>query len=213
MTRRTPAPGRDQPRPATARSPGKGRVYKAIVLGVSTGGVEALKLLVQTLPPRLKAPLLVVQHMSPEAMDDLARLLDAQSELRVKEADEGERPEPGTIYLAPANYHLLVEPEGTLSLAADAPVNYARPSVDVLFESAAEAWGAGLIGVVLTGAGRDGAQGLKRIRDLGGLTIIQDPADADADAMPKSALALQQPDHLLPLAALPSLLTNLVGSA
>jgi two-component system chemotaxis response regulator CheB len=202
----------NQPHSATTRSLGQERVYQAIVLGVSTGGVEALKRIVQTLPPGLKAPLLVVQHMSPEALDGLALLLDAQSELRVKEADEGERPKPGTIYLAPANYHLLVEPEGTLSLTADAPVNYARPSVDVLFESAADAWGSGLIGVVLTGAGRDGAQGLKRIQDLGGLTIIQDPADADAETMPRSALALQNPDHLIPLAALPGLLIHLVGA-
>jgi chemotaxis response regulator CheB len=104
-----------------------------------------------------------------------------------------------TVYLAPPNYHLLVEGDGRLALSTDPPVNFARPSVDVLFESAAHAYGPELIGIILTGAGSDGSRGLKTITDKGGLAIIQDPVDADADSMPRSALATVGTGHVLPL--------------
>jgi two-component system chemotaxis response regulator CheB len=188
-----------------------GRKFKAVVIGVSTGGVAALKLLLRALSADFPIPILVATHISPDAGDGLAVLLDTLCTIRVKEADELEALIPGTVYLAPANYHLQIEREGFLSLSVDAPVNFARPSVDVLFETAAVAFGPALIGVIMTGAGFDGSRGLKRIKELGGLTIVQDPADAEADSMPRSALAAVTPDHLLPLKKLAPLLLKLAG--
>lgn len=163
--------------------------YRAVVLGVSMGGVDALKRVLPLLPADFPLPLLVVIHISPGSGDGLARLLDALCQLRVKEADEGDLPRAGTVYMAPANYHLLVEQDGRLGLSTDPPVSFARPSVDVLFESAAACHGKALVGVVLTGAGADGAAGIERIARLGGYTVVQDPADAQMDLMPRAALA------------------------
>lgn len=173
--------------------------YRAIVLGVSMGGVDALKRVLPLLPATFPLPLVVVIHISPGSGDGLARLLDTLCQLRVKEADEGDVPQAGTVYMAPANYHLLVEQDGSLGLSTDAPVSFARPSVDVLFESAAACHGKALVGVVLTGAGSDGAAGIERIARLGGYTVVQDPADAVMNLMPRAALdrlaKLAHPSH------------------
>jgi two-component system, chemotaxis family, protein-glutamate methylesterase/glutaminase len=185
------------------------RSFKAIVIGVSTGGVAALKQLLPALPADFPVPLLIVTHITPTADDGLAVLLDTFSSIRVKEADEEEPLAPATAYLAPANYHLLVERKGSLALSIDPPVNFARPSVDVLFESAAEVYGPALIGVVLTGAGSDGSKGLLMIKERGGVVIVQDPADAELDSMPKRALELLSPDYLVSLKELPALLLKL----
>lgn len=185
--------------------------FRAIVIGVSTGGVHALGALLGGLPAAFPIPILIVQHIGAETGDGLARLLDRQSALRVKEADEQDVLMPGTVYLAPANYHLLVEADGLLSLSADPPVSYARPSIDVLFESAAEAFGAQLIGIVLTGANSDGSRGLTRIKRKGGIAIVQDPDDAEAAQMPLAALAATPVDHRLPLTELPALLQKLAA--
>lgn len=185
--------------------------FRAIAIGVSTGGVHALGTLLGGLPAAFPIPILIVQHIGAETGDGLARLLDRQSALRVKEADEQDALVPGTVYLAPANYHLLVEADGILSLSADPPVSYARPSIDVLFESAAEAFGAQLIGIVLTGANSDGSRGLTRIKRKGGIAIVQDPDDAEAAQMPLAALAATAVDHRLPLTELPALLQKLAA--
>ena len=182
---------------------------QAIVIGVSMGGLEALKRLLQPLPANFPIPILIVQHMAPESGNGLATLLDACCTIRVKEADADEKPAPGRVYLAPANYHLLVEPDGRLGLSIDPPVNFARPSVDVLFETAAEAFGAHLLGVLLTGAGSDGSRGLKIIQERGGSTLVQDPTEAIADSMPRSALALMNPDAVLPIKELTAYLMSL----
>jgi two-component system chemotaxis response regulator CheB len=173
------------------------------------GGVEALRMLLGGLPGDFPLPLLIVHHISADSGSDLANMLNAHCAIHVKEVDEGEQPASGTAYLAPSNYHLLVERDGSLALSVDMPVNFARPSVDVLFESAADAFGPGLIGVILTGAGSDGSKGLKMIKDKGGLAIIQDPADAEADPMPRSALAAVKADHVLPLKDIAPLLCAL----
>jgi len=165
------------------------------------------------LPADFPLPLAIVQHISPEAGDGMARLLAEFCAIRVKEADEQERIVPGTAYLAPPNYHLQVERDGQFSLAADGYVSYARPSVDVLFESAATALGRAVIGVVLTGANGDGARGLKMIKAAGGVAIIQDPADAEARQMPEAALAATEPDYLLPLADIAVTLQRLAAAA
>jgi two-component system chemotaxis response regulator CheB len=178
------------------------------------GGVDALQRVLPALPPDFPLPLLVVIHLSPGAGDSLARLLDSGAALRVKEADEGELPQPGCAYLAPAGYHLLVERDGRLALSADAPVRFARPSVDVLFESAAACYGCALAGAVLTGAGADGADGLACIARLGGYTIVQDPADAAMALMPRAALARlapATPNAIATLANLPLLLQRLAA--
>ena len=186
---------------------------KAIVLGVSMGGLEALKRLLGVLPVDFPLPILVVQHLAPESGDSLASILDGLCPIRVKVADPGETPQPGTVYLAPANYHLLVEPDERLGLSVDPPVNYARPSVDVLFETAAEAFGSRLVGVLLTGAGCDGSRGLLAIQQRGGRTLVQDPMEALADSMPRSALNLLKPDAVLCLEALAAHLMSLVQNS
>jgi len=187
------------------------RGYKAIVMGVSTGGVAALKRILGGLAADFPIPVIIATHITPDSDNGLAVLLDTLCAIRVKEADDREKLAPGVVYLAPANYHLLVERGGFLALSVDPPVNFARPSVDALFESAAVAYGQRLIGVVLTGAGRDGGTGLLRIKNNGGLTIVQDPADAEMDSMPLSALQLQQADHVVPLQEVSGLLTRLVS--
>ena len=186
---------------------------RAIVVGVSMGGLEALKRLLGVLPVDFPIPMLVVQHLAPESGDSLASILDSLCPIRVKEADPGETLQPGTVYLAPANYHLLVEPDGRLGLSVDPPVNYARPSVDVLFETAAEAFGSHLVGVLLTGAGSDGSRGLVAIQQRGGRTLVQDPSDAVAESMPRSALHLLKPDAVLSLEALAAHLVSLVQNS
>lgn len=186
-------------------------IFRAVVIGVSSGGVQALSSLLGALPADFPLPIMIVQHIGAEAGNGLARLLDAHSPLRVKEADEQDLVMPGHVYLAPANYHLLVEPDGRLSLSADAPVSYARPSVDVLFEAAADVYTDTLIGVVLTGANFDGSRGLARIKQCGGLVIVQDPEDAEAPQMPVAALAATPVDHVLPLNGIAGLLSALSG--
>lgn len=185
--------------------------YRAVAMGVSMGGVEALKRVLPALPSTFPLPVLVVIHISPGSGDGLARLLDGMSPLYVKEADEGDLAEAGTVYLAPAGYHMLAEMDGHLAVSTDPPVSFARPSVDVLFDSAAACYGAALIGVVLTGAGSDGAGGLARIGETGGCTIVQDPADAMMDMMPRAALARRQPHHVVKLQDLPALLCGLAA--
>ena len=188
--------------------PEPGRL-KAMVAGLSTGGLGALKGLLSALPASFPVPLLIVQHLSPDTADTMATLVDQWTSLRVKEADDGEPPQPGVVYLAPANYHLQVEPDGRLSLSTDPPVNFSRPSVDVLFETAACAHGPALAGIVLTGAGYDGSRGLKRIQERGGLTVVQAPEDAVCAAMPRAALLAVRADYVVTLAELPELLIKL----
>lgn len=184
--------------------------YRAIVVGASAGGLSALKVLFSGLHEGFPLPILVVQHTSADAGNFLTCHLDSLSRIRVKEADEKERILPGTAYVAPPNYHLLVEPEETLSLSADERVKYSRPSIDVLFESAVDAFGQGLIGIVLTGANDDGSAGLKRIKDAGGLTVVQEPSTAEVPTMPLAAIAaVGTADHVLALEEIVHLLNGL----
>ncbi len=185
------------------------RRFQAVVIGVSSGGVQALKKLLGGLPADFPLPVLIVQHISPEAGSGMAKLLDDLCAIRVKEADEQDRLEPATVYLAPPNYHLLVERGGVLALSADPPVSYARPSVDVLFETAAGVYRRGLIGMVLTGANWDGARGVQFVKQKGGVVIVQHPADADTPQMPQAALAAVEADYVVPLAEMPELLRQL----
>ncbi|MCE3296058.1 MAG: cheB3 [Crocinitomicaceae bacterium] len=183
--------------------------YDAIVIGVSSGGMNAMKIMFSGLPADFSIPVIIVQHIGARSDNDWLRLLEDKNRLHIKEADEKEEIENGVIYFAPANYHLLIERNKTFSLTIDERVNYARPSIDVLFESAAEAYKDKLIGIILTGANYDGAKGLARIKELGGLTIVQDPETAETRSMPAAAVKLVQPHHILSLEKISDLLVQL----
>lgn len=185
--------------------------YQAVVIGASAGGMAALNAILSGLRDDFPLPVVVVQHRSADADDFLSLYLDERSKLRVKEAEEKERLAAGEVYLAPANYHLLVEQDGTLSMTVGEKVNYARPSIDVLFETAADAYGPGLIGIILTGAGSDGSKGMKCIKERGGLTIVQDPGTAESDAMPRAAIAITAIDHIVPLAEIGPFLNRITS--
>ena len=173
--------------------------YEAIVIGVSSGGMNAMKVMFSLLPKEFKTPIIIVQHISSQSENLWIRLLNDKSNIYIKEADEKEKIENGKVYIAPPNYHLLIEKDRTFSLTVDKYVNYSRPSIDVLFESAAEAYKNKLIGVILTGSNNDGTNGMKRIKEYGGLTIVQDPTTAESNYMPASAIAAMQMDYILTL--------------
>jgi len=173
--------------------------YKAIVIGSSTGGFYALKRIITALPEGFELPILIVQHISSNSDNFMAKYLDNLSNVRVKEADEKEKILPSNVYIAPPNYHMLMEEDFTISLSTEQKRNYARPSVDVLFETAALACGDRLIGVVLTGANNDGAKGLLAIKTAGGLTMVQNPDESEAYLMPQSAIDVAAPHFVLSL--------------
>lgn len=185
------------------------RTYKAIVIGASAGGLHALKDLFNRLEDAFSIPIIIVQHISPTAENYLIHILNDTGKLKVKEADEKEVPRSGHAYLAPPNYHLLVEADHTFTLTIDERVNYARPSIDVLFETAAEAYKEQLIGIILTGANADGSRGLRKIHELGGLAIVQDPESAEVDSMPRAALQATPVDHVLAIEEMARLLNSL----
>lgn len=167
----------------------RARAPEAVVVGASAGAVEALLALLPPLPEGLPVPVLVVVHVPSDRRSALPALFAERCRVPVLEAEDKLRSDPGRVYFAPAGYHLLVERGGGLALSVDDPVNLSRPSIDVLFESAAWAYGARLLGIVLSGANADGAAGLAAIRGRGGLGWAQSPATARARAMPAAAIA------------------------
>lgn len=183
--------------------------YRAVVLGVSAGGFEALTTILSRLPASLPVPIVVVQHLGAGGGRYSVQHLDGCCPLRVKEAEAMEAVRPGTVYFAPPDYHLLIEDDETISLSVEEKVNFARPAVDVLFESAADVYGRRLIGIVLTGGNHDGARGASVIKARGGTVIVQDPATAQAPAMPEAALAATAVDYTVPLDAIAGLLARL----
>lgn len=183
--------------------------YEAVVIGVSTGGLNALAKILPELDRGFPLPVLVVQHMRPDSDSFLWQHLNRLSKVTVKEAEDKEAIQPETVYIAPPDYHLLVEPDKTLALSAEERINFSRPSIDVLFETAAEAYQQRLIGVILTGANSDGTLGLKKIKTFGGLAVVQSPDSAESDIMPRSAIESVEVDHIVPLAQLGQLLNAL----
>jgi two-component system, chemotaxis family, protein-glutamate methylesterase/glutaminase len=161
-----------------------------IAIGASAGAIEALGRLLPPLPAAFPAPILVVVHVPPHPDNALPAALATHTALRVREAEDKLTPAAGSIYVAPADYHLLVERDGTLALSIDEPVLYSRPSIDVLLESAAYASPRRVLGILLSGASADGAAGLARLWARGGLTWVQEPASAAVPVMPRAALAL-----------------------
>lgn len=162
---------------------------RAVVIGASAGAVQALLTILPALPADFPLPVLVAVHVPSDRDNVLVPLLQARCRLPVIEAQDKETALPGRIYFAPSDYHLLAESDGGLALSSEEPVNYSRPSIDVLFESAADAYREGLVGVILTGANNDGATGLKAVLDNGGEAVVERPSEAYASAMPEAALA------------------------
>jgi two-component system chemotaxis response regulator CheB len=185
-------------------------MIEAVVIGVSAGGLKALGVLLPALPSAFTPSIVVVQHRHAASDDYLVAYLNQRCALPAESVEDKKPMRPGTIYIAPANYHLLIECDKTFALTVDEPVNYARPSIDVLFESAADVFGSGLIGVVLTGANNDGSKGLVHIQNRGGLAIVQDPHDAEIDAMPRAAIASCDVDYIMPLTSIPQKLIQIV---
>ena len=187
----------------------RGNKYKLVVIGVSTGGLKAIKAVLSVLPSGFALSIIIVMHRHKETDGYLERSLNDECNMHVKQADEKEEIRAGIVYVAPPNYHLLIEDDGTFSMSIEGPVNYARPSVDVAFESAAEVYREGLIGIILTGANQDGSRGLKKIKEAGGLAIVQTLETSEATEMPRSAMAAVKPDYVLPLVEIGPLLRKL----
>lgn len=187
--------------------------HELVAIGTSWGGLDVLREILRDLPAELDAGVVIAQHRSPESHPTaLLDLLGAVTRLRVTEAADKDEIRPGTVYLAAPDYHLLVEP-GLMTLSTDEPVLYARPSIDVLFETAAESYRERCIGVVLTGANDDGARGLARVVELGGTAIVQDPENAKRDEMPRAALRTTPSARVTPVADIAPLLVDLCGLA
>ena len=171
--------------------------YRGIVIGGSAGGTVALDALLAGLAPSFGLPLLVVQHLHATDGGAFVRHLERVARLRVAEVVDKCPVEPGCIYAAPADYHMLVERNDTISLSIDGRVNWSRPSIDVLFESAAMAWGCSAVAVILSGANSDGANGIQAIHRAGGFTIAQDPRTAEVPTMPRAAIDTGAIDEIL----------------
>lgn len=182
---------------------------EALVIGASAGGVAALLKLLPGLPAGFRLPAIIVLHLPAKHESRLGAILQARVSLPVREARDKEPIEPATIYVAVADHHLSVESDRSFSLSGEEAVCFARPSIDVLMTSAAHAYGPALAGLLLSGANMDGAQGLASIKEQGGLTIVQDPAEAEVPTMPQAAIALSPPDFILPLAGIRELLLTL----
>lgn len=181
-------------------------------MGASWGGLAALSELLELLPDEVDPAVAIAQHRAPSPPTrDLDSLLQRHTRRRVVEASDKEPIKPGTVYVAPPDYHLLVE-RGWFALSTEGRVMHARPSVDVLFESAADAYAARVIGIVLTGANEDGARGLARIKEAGGVAIVQDPGTAAMRAMPDAAIAATSADAILPLTEMGKFLFGLCGA-
>lgn len=180
-----------------------------VVVGASLGGIDALSILLSGIDAECPAPLVVVIHRRPDPDSGLESLLGRRCVMPLREVEDREQLVPGVVYLAPPGYHVLVEPE-RLVLSVDGMVNYARPSIDVLFESAADTHGAGVVSILLTCSSVDGAAGTARVVARGGTTIVQDPQEAESPVAPEAALALTTVDHVAPLAAMPDILRGLM---
>jgi len=186
--------------------------YGIVVVGTSYGGLAALQEVLPGLDRDFALPVVVVQHRRKDADDGLCEFLQRHSPLPLGEPNDKDAIEPGRVYLAPRDYHIFVEGDH-FSLSTDPLVGFARPSIDVLFESAADSYGARAVGVVLTGASRDGARGLARIKEAGGLAVVQDPEGAASRAMPEAAVAATRVDRVLALGEIATFLNGLCRAA
>jgi len=187
------------------------RDIDAVVIGASAGGVEVMSVLLAKLPALCRLSFMVVMHIPRARPSLLPKVFSARCLLPIREAEDKEPVQPGTVYFAPPDYHLLIDRGPALALSDDDPVHFSRPSIDVLFESAADIYRERLMGIVLTGANRDGATGLATIARAGGRTIVQDPSSAAASYLPKAALQEGPVDAVLSLQELQELFSSLGG--
>lgn len=194
--------------PPAGKAASAHRTAAAVVIGCSAGGLDALHQVLDAFPKEFAATVIIVAHIAADSVNLLPALLAKTCRLAVSEAREREPALPGHVYVAPPNYHLLIEPNRVFALSVDERVCFVRPSIDVLFHSAADAYGEQLVGVILTGANNDGAEGLKAVKAAGGFTLVQEPSDAYADTMPKAAIATGAVDKVL---ALPALVTEILN--
>lgn len=185
------------------------QAIKAIVVGASAGGIEAMMQLFCPLPPDYPLPIISVIHMPDSHNSQLADVFQEWTRIKVQDAEDKATIQKGKLYFAPAGYHLLVEQDATFSLSCELPVNYSRPSIDLMMITAAQAYGKGLLGILLTGANLDGALGMKTIKAQGGVTIVQTPLEAKSGTMPKEAIKLQTPDLILGLSDIKNMLLRL----
>ena len=183
--------------------------YEAVVIGVSAGGLHALTEILKELPASFPLPVIIVQHRSRDERTLLEEILQTKCRLTVKQADEKEEIKSGIVYIAPPDYHLLIEDDKSFSLNYDPPVNYSRPSIDVLFESACCVYWIKLIAIILTGANNDGAAGMKKIKESGGTTIAQNPETAAYPYMPQAAIDAEGIQHVLNLDEITKFLLNI----
>jgi two-component system chemotaxis response regulator CheB len=183
-----------------------------VAMGASWGGLHAVQTILGALPEDFAVPIVIAQHRQPDSNDGmLVRLLDARCALTVCEAEDKQALDPGVVLVAPPDYHLLVE-QGAVALSVDAPLNYSRPSIDVLLHSAADAYSRRVVGVVLTGANSDGALGLAQIAARGGTAIVQDPQTAERREMPDAALSATPEARVLTLAEIGPALARLAAT-
>lgn len=187
--------------------------FRAVVMGVSAGGMEALSKLLPMFPADFPAPIIIVQHLHPTQGNYFIEYYNNICKLKVKKAENGEGIRQGFIYFAPANNHLIINPDKKFMLNKDKKVNYARPSIDLLFESAAEEFGFMLIGVILTGANYDGAFGAKMIKKNCGIVFVQDPSDAEVPSMPEAAINNTKVDFVLPLLEIGHKINELINTS
>jgi two-component system chemotaxis response regulator CheB len=187
----------------------QGRTFEAVVIGASAGGVSALLELLPGLPAGAPLPIVVVVHMMQGRHSQLAEVFAQRMAMTVEEAQDKQAVAAGTVYFAPSGYHLSVESERCFSLSCEPPHNFSRPAIDFIMASAADVYGSALVGILLTGANNDGAAGLAAIGKAGGLTVVQDPAEAQVDVMPRAAIRARAPDLVLPLQDIRSLLALL----
>ena len=188
------------------------RTFKIIVIGVSAGGTDALCEILTTLPASFPLPIVIVQHLHPEQNGYMLEHLKQIWQINVEEAIDKSAIKKGNIYFAPPNYHLLIEDENTFALSVDEKVCYARPSVDVLFKSAADVYGESILAIILTGANSDGTEGIKYIKKKGGMAIAQDPKDAYSSLMPQSAIDTGKIDKVLTLSKISNILHRIAKS-
>jgi two-component system chemotaxis response regulator CheB len=187
--------------------------YRVVVIGASLGGLDAVSTILAALPEGFPLPIVIAQHRGtvPQADGRLQAIWQRHTALVVCDAEDKSPIVPGHVYIAPADYHLMIDARDVFALSTDGPVLWARPSIDVLFETVAEAYGASVIGVLLTGASADGSQGIRAIRARGGCALVQDPSGAVCDVMPRAALAATLVNHVLGLRDLGHMLGALAG--
>jgi two-component system chemotaxis response regulator CheB len=185
------------------------RQIDAVVIGASAGGVEGLSVLLPALPAGLRLPVFIVMHLPREHRSLLSEIFAPKCALRVSEAEDKAPAGPGCVYFAPPDYHLLLDEGPSMALSVDEPVHFSRPSIDVLFESAADLYRQQLLGIILTGASRDGADGLAAVRKAGGITVVQQPVGTYQSHMADAALKLGPVDYVLSLEGIAGLVRSL----